>query len=207
MVAYKFLDADGLAPFTGVAWPVGEWVEAAGAEPCHDGVHACRAADVSYWISAAMWRVELDGEIVETTHKLVGRRGRLVGPVEGYDTAMHGLRALSAWRCRDRAVALLRAAGDDELADRLDTAASLADLAALGGECDDTAFAGRAGALAADCAHFAEAGAHAQAPFVAACSAGHAAAGPSGEQAAFDAGYAIERRFQSDWLTDRLSLA
>jgi hypothetical protein len=46
-----------------------------------------------------------------------------------------------------------------------------------------------------------------EAPFVACCSAGHAAAGPDGDQSAFDAGYAAERDFQSGWLTTRLGLS
>lgn len=207
--AYKFLDAEHRAPFTGVEWRPGDWVEAASTIPCHDGVHACRAADVAYWLAASMWHVELDGHTVDTTHKVVGARGRLIGPVDGYDEAMHELRAESAWRSRDRAVAVLGVGANDErdLAVSLAAVSSLADLQRFGDRCDESTFAGRAAALAVDAAHFAVHGTHAQAPFVAACSAGHVAAGPSRDQAGFDAGYAAERRFQSDWLARRLRLA
>jgi hypothetical protein len=203
--AYKFLDEDGRAPFTGVAWPVGEWLDAGAAVPCHDGLHACRADDVSRWIAAAMWHVELDGDVADTAHKVVATRGRLIGPVEGYDDAMRELRELSAWRCRDRAVSALGEAGARDR-DALAAVGTLDELAtwAVG---DDSTFAGRAAALAADCAHFALHGTHAQAPFVAACSAGHVAAGAPGDQDAFDAGYEQERAFQSEWLTRRLWLA
>lgn len=126
---------------------------------------AATAADVSHWFAAAMWRIELDGEVVETIHKLVGRRGRLLAPVTGYDEAMHELRELTTWRARDRAVTALTDEARAELADRFASARILTDLMTLGEECDD-GFAGRAGALAADCAYFAIEGVHAQAPFV-----------------------------------------
>ena len=36
MIAYKFLRPGGVAPYTGFRWPVGEWVDAAGVDPCRD---------------------------------------------------------------------------------------------------------------------------------------------------------------------------
>jgi hypothetical protein len=193
--AYKFLDASGLAPFTGFEWTVGEWVDAGTADPCHSGCTPCRAADVSHWIAVSMWHVELDGEVVDTRRKVVGARGRIVAPVDGYDPAMHELRATCSWQLRDRAVGALRTAGDVALAERFAAVGTLDDLAALGGPCDESTFAGRAAALAADCAYFAIGGVHAQAPFVAASSAGHAAA------------YALEPVAQSVFLAGRLRLA
>jgi hypothetical protein len=206
-VAYKFLDAQGRAPFTGFEWPVGEWVEAAAVSACSTGVHGCRVGDLSHWIAASLWYLELDGDVIDTAHKVVGRRGRLLGPVDGYDEAMSELRATCAWSSLDRAVEALRRADDRELSDRFATASTLAALAALGAAADETTFAGRAAALAADCAHFAIHGVHAQAPFVAACSAGHAAAGTADDQLAFDVGYADERSAQSSNLAERLSLS
>jgi hypothetical protein len=206
MRAYKFLDADGLAPFTAFPWTPGEWVEASGAEPCRAGVHACAPADLSHWLAASLWEVELDGEIVETRHKVVGSRGRLVREVDRYGAAVRELAEGGAWRCRDRSVAALRTEGNAELADRFAAASTLDDLATLGADVDESTFAGGAAALAADAGHFALHGLPAQAPFVAACSAGHVAAGPDGDQAAYDEGYAAERAFQSAWLTERLEL-
>ncbi len=204
--AYKFLDAGQCSPFTATPWRAGEWVDAGSAQPCHVGVHGCLAADVSWWLAATMWEIELDGEVVATRHKVVGPRGRLVRPVAGYDTAVRELGELGAWRSRDRAVAALRASGGDGLADRFAEAATLEVLAALG-EADESSWAGTAAALAADGAHFALHGDNAQSPFVAACSAGHDRAGAAGDRDAYDAGYAAERVFQSGWLTERLSLA
>ena len=78
MIAFKFLDADGRAPFTGFQWPVGQWVEAERVEPCRIGIHALRARDLPYWLGAQLWEIELDGDIVEQERKLVAGRGRLV---------------------------------------------------------------------------------------------------------------------------------
>ena len=206
MRGYKFLNAEGRAPFTATPWTPGRWVESTNAQPCREGVHACRAADLAHWLADSLWEVELDGEIVESRHKVVGSRGRLVRAVDEYPTAVRELAAIGAWRSRDRAVEALRHSGDDALAERYATAHTLAELAALGGDADETTFAGRAAALASDAAYFAEHGLPAQSPFVTVCSAGHAAAGPDGDQAAYDDGYGAERHFQSAWLVDRLGL-
>ena len=206
MRGYKFLDAEGRAPFTATPWTPGEWVETTGAHPCREGVHACRAEDLAHWFDAALWEVELDGEIVDSRHKVVGSRGRLVRAIDAYPAAVRELAEIGTWRSRDRAVEALRRAGYDALAERYESAAALGDLAALGSDADETTFAGRAAALASDAAYFAEHGLPAQSPFVTVCAAGHAAAGPDGDQAAYDAGYAAERNFQSAWMADRLGL-
>lgn len=206
MRAYKFLDEDGLGPFTAFPWPSGEWVESAGPEPCRAGVHGCTPADLSHWLAASLWEVELDGDIVPTRHKVVGTRGRLVREVEGYGPAVRELAEVGAWRCRDRAVGALRSQGSADVAGRFGAASTLDELAALGAAADESTFAGAAAALAADAAHFALHGLPAQAPFVAACSAGHVAGGRDGDQATYDEGYAAERAFQSAWLSERLAL-
>jgi hypothetical protein len=210
MRAYKFLDAAGRAPFTATPWTTGEWVESASARPCREGVHACRPADVAHWLAATMWEVELDGEIVESRHKVVASRGRIIAAVDGYEAAARELSAVGAWRARDRAVNALSAAGARTVAERFADAASLDELTACGEVVgigvDESTFAGVAAGLAADAAHFALHGDRAQSPFVAACSAGHEAAGPNGDQAVYDTGYSAERTYQSAWLTERLGL-
>jgi hypothetical protein len=77
MIAFKFLDEDGTAPFTGFRWPVGEWVDAGRVEPCRAGIHALRAHDLPYWLGAQLWEIELDGELSEQERKVVAERGRL----------------------------------------------------------------------------------------------------------------------------------
>lgn len=204
MQAYKFLDADGHAPYTGAAWERGVWVETTEAEPCRIGVHGCRSIHLARWLDAELWEIELADPVVESHHKVVATRGRLVARVEGYPAAVRALAIAGAWRARDRAVDALRSA--DLPTAPLAAASSMGELASIGGAADDGTFAGRAVALAADAAQFAEHGLPAQAPFAAACSAGHAAAGPAGGQSAFDAGYGAERAYQSGWLAERLGL-
>jgi hypothetical protein len=83
--AYKFLDAGAVGPFTGYRWPVGEWVEAAGVDPCLQGVHACRVRDLPVWLGRELWQIELGGTVVEQDRKLVGERGRLIRRVGAWD--------------------------------------------------------------------------------------------------------------------------
>ena len=78
MIAFKFLDEQGKAPFTGFAWPVAEWVEAERVDPCRTGIHALRLRDLPYWLGPQLWEIELEGEIVEQERKLVAQRGRLI---------------------------------------------------------------------------------------------------------------------------------
>jgi hypothetical protein len=77
VIALKFLDEHGAAPFTGFRWPVGEWVDASDVEPCRSGIHALRPRDLPYWLGPQLWEIELDGDVVEQERKLVARRGRL----------------------------------------------------------------------------------------------------------------------------------
>jgi hypothetical protein len=204
--AFKFLDGQGRSPFTRTPWRPGEWVEAAATIPCREGVHGCRAEDLSCWLAPELWEVELEDPVVETRHKLTARRGRLVEAVAGYLEAAVELGAVCAWRARDRAVRALRAAGQGDLAGQFAAAATLDQLAALGAQVDDSTFARAAAALAADTARFAITGPITEAPFIGACSAGHTAAGMDGEQIVFDTAYADERVFESLWLVERLGL-
>jgi hypothetical protein len=65
---------------------------------------------------------------------------------------------------------------------------------------DQQTRAAKAAMLAVDTATFALSGPPPEPPFIAACAAGYAADD-------FDAAYAGERRFQSEWLARRLGLA
>jgi hypothetical protein len=87
VTAYKFLLPGAVAPFSRFAWPVGEWVESAEQRPCRAGVHACRAADLPYWLHEELWELELGGEPLRLRHKLVAPRGRLIRRVEAWNDA------------------------------------------------------------------------------------------------------------------------
>ena len=99
MIAFKVLAPGRVAPFTGFAWPEGEWVEAETVEQCRSGIHACRVRDLPYWLGPELWEIELEGEVVEQTHKLAARRGRLLNRVPDWNDGL--LRAFTA-SCRDQ---------------------------------------------------------------------------------------------------------
>jgi hypothetical protein len=91
MRAYKFLLAESTGQFSGFRWPLpnggpGAWVDAA-VDPCRSGIHACRPADLPYWVGQTLYEVELAGEITEFDHKIVAPRGRLVRRVEAWTDA------------------------------------------------------------------------------------------------------------------------
>jgi len=107
VIAYKFLRRDGTSVFTGFRWPLpeggpGAWVDAR-VEPCRSGIHACRPADLPFWVSRVLYEIELDSEIVEQPTKVVASRGRLLRLVEAWDDE---LRDAYTRMCADRAHAL-----------------------------------------------------------------------------------------------------
>ena len=115
MIALKCLHDGGIAPFSRLVWPLpmdepGAWIEA---EPhaCASGIHACRAADLPYWLTNHLWTIELD-DVEPTEHKLVARRGRLLERVRAWD--VQAMRDFAA-DCAARADAIL--ARDESLAD------------------------------------------------------------------------------------------
>lgn len=190
MIAYKFLRAGGLGPFSDHSWPLpnggpGEWVDSAG-EPhvCERGVHACAIGDLALWVDAELWRVELDDVLGADHGKLTARRGRLLERIDGWtsDVALE-FGAACAQRAAERAKAAAQEGPGSARAERLDAMAG-----------DAAAYAAwRAGdpqrpvALAATAA------------YVAAESAAHF----EGRADAAEA----ERAWQGAWLADRLGLA
>ena len=103
MIAYKFLDDGAVGPFTGFRWPVGEWVDAGGVEPCLEGIHACRLRDLPVWLGHELWEIELDGGSVEQERKVVAPRGRLTRRIEVWNTrAAREFGRFCARRTRER---------------------------------------------------------------------------------------------------------
>jgi hypothetical protein len=89
VLAYKFLRAGALGPFSGFRWPEpdpggpGPWVEARpfrGA--CGGGIHGCDADHLVYWLNDTLWIIELGGEVVAADRKLIAPRGHLVRRVD-----------------------------------------------------------------------------------------------------------------------------
>jgi hypothetical protein len=122
MLAWKFLCAGRVAPFSGVRWP----------EPGHGfvegAVHACAAEDLPYWMDDELWLVELEGEVARARHQWVGQRGRLVARIEGWPSQADDFTLGCTSRARRRIVDALLGAGRDADADRL---AGIADLESL----------------------------------------------------------------------------
>lgn len=111
-VAYKFLSASGEGVFSGFAWPLpddrpGAWVESEVAG-CRSGIHACRHADLPYWLAAALFEIELDGEIDTLATKIVAPRGRLIRRIDAWET----VRDAYSRMCIARAQELVAAAPD-----------------------------------------------------------------------------------------------
>lgn len=103
MIAYKFLDEGGVAPFSGFRWSLGDWVEARGVDPCRVGVHACRVRDLPIWLGRRLWEIELDGELVEREWQVVAQRGRLIRRLEEWnDDLLDGFGRLCVQRTRER---------------------------------------------------------------------------------------------------------
>ncbi len=114
--AYKFLSASGHGRFSGFAWPLpddrpGAWVEAE-VDGCRSGIHACRHADLPYWLAHALFEIELDGEIDTLATKIVAPRGRLIRRIDAWSEPV---RAAYSRMCVARAHEL--AAGAPHLRD------------------------------------------------------------------------------------------
>ncbi len=95
MLAYKFLRAGAVGPFSGFAWPQpasadpGAWVEA---QPfrgaCGGGIHGCNGDHLVYWLNEELWMIELGGEIAASQTKLIAPRGRLIRRVEAWNRGL-----------------------------------------------------------------------------------------------------------------------
>jgi hypothetical protein len=88
VIAYKFLRAGAVGPFSGFRWEPGTWVEAEGLEECRTGVHACRTHDLPVWLDVELWEIELAGRIVEAERKVVAERAQLMRRVESWTSAL-----------------------------------------------------------------------------------------------------------------------
>ena len=167
MEALKFLRPGRVGPFSGVTWPEpGVWLESSGApELCRTGVHGLLPAVLATWIAEELWRVELDGAETPARGVVVGRRGRLLGCVEGWnDESARDFARGCATHVRDRAAA------------------------------------NRAPKYAADATAAAETAVAGDSAAAVAYMAAHAA------EAITPGGFAAERRWQSQWLAERLRL-
>ena len=89
MTYYKVLDKNGEACHGGR----GKWRLPKGDKPgawmptirrvvaCESGYHVCRRADLVKWLGPRIWMVEIDGDVVEESDKVVVARARLLAPI------------------------------------------------------------------------------------------------------------------------------
>ncbi len=201
MIAYKFLRAARVGPFSEFRWPdPGVWVRAAGnIAPCRTGIHACRTQDLPWWLADELWEIELEDEVQLEEHKILAPAGRLRTRIEGWTAAcatQYG--EACAWRARDRAMQALRIANHAEAADQLTACTTLDEVRRtarqLAEHLPDTRISLT---IARDGAVRALSGAAPTSAYIAA----HAARRLDGP-----AGYTTERNWQSRWLVERLGL-
>jgi len=206
VIAYKFLSAGAVAPFTGCRWPVpgptggGEWVEAPDERPEH-GVHACRVRDLAFWLERELWRAELEDPVFEGQRQIIGSRGRLLERISRWnEEAARGFAEACAWRARERSVAALREAAFAEEADLLAGCSGLSELRSI-----SKGLSARSGLPAALAGYLAEtidfllAGDSACSAYI---SARSAVVAEGGDEDAFGA----EREQQASLLAERLGL-
>jgi hypothetical protein len=201
VIAYKFLRAGRLGPFSEFRWPeAGVWVKSAD-EPasCRAGIHACRVDDLPWWLADELWEIELDGEVEVHEHKLVAPAGRLRSRIHAWtlECASEYSEAC-AWRARDRAVHALRRTEQERAGSRLAGCGTLREVRLAARELAELIPDARINLLMAqDGAECALVNLAPMSAYIAA----HAARRLGGPAA-----YEAERRWQSEWLARRLSL-
>jgi hypothetical protein len=128
---YKFLRRGRIARFSGLVWPLDEWVKVeAPLVPCVNGIHVCRPADLPYWLSDELWEVEVAGEPIPAAQKLVVERARLRARVERWPTIARAFATDCARRAQELAVRELERLGQPE-ADELAACRNLPELKAV----------------------------------------------------------------------------
>jgi hypothetical protein len=201
VIAYKFLRTGAIGPFSGFRWKPGEWIHAVRAREGW-GIHACRLQDLSWWINAELWRVELDGAVHERATQIEAERGRLRDRLhEWNDKARAAFGLACVFQARDVSVSALRTLGHDAIADRLAAARTLSQLLEAASSIQGPpGFAGEMFGYAHDAAGAYTVRANAaEASFMASVATAAARGHPSG----FDE----ERRRESQWIAEHLGLS
>lgn len=211
--AWKFLDARSTAAISGFAWPTptaagepGPWVVAGDVVPCERGVHACTVDQLSWWMSAQLWEIELDGPIRVETHKIAAPRGRLVRRADGWPDVGGELATWAVWRVRDHGVAALEALGEPDSAGSLAAASTFEHLATVVATIEFAIGSPAATAVAQVRDSLDDTANPIFACWDAARAAGHAASAVDRSEASYRAAFEAERAAQSRWLAGRLGL-
>jgi len=109
VIAFKWLLKNAVSPFTGFRWAPRAWVDAPPTAGPGAGIHSCRIADLPWWVSEELWRVELEGPVVERATQIEAPRGRILERIERWDPRVY------ADACAARVAALVRGPAAEEL--------------------------------------------------------------------------------------------
>jgi hypothetical protein len=210
MAYWKFLRAGAISPFTGHVWVRDEWGTVRESRICHSGFHACRVADLPYWLNEELWQIELAPPVSQAEHKVVATRAMAVSKVESWTSEMAVELALACAR---------RTAGhaSAELADHglSDAAGHLADVASsspptawidVTKDCAQAAVGRGARQASKLCAYVLDAIEALEVYPVG--SSAYIAARAANQRSSADSEdpYAAEREWQARWLAKRLGL-
>jgi hypothetical protein len=201
VIAWKFLAAGAVGPFTRFRWPVGEWVEAVRAEDGF-GVHACRADDLAFWTAPELWQVELEGPVRVRRTQIEAPRGRLVARVAAWDAKLQAEHGLSCvFQARDVVAGALVELGCAVIAERFAGARTLEELVGATSAIEPPAgFAGEMFGYARDAAAAFSANHNAaEVSFMASVATAAARGTP--------AGFGEEKVRQSRWIAARVGIA
>jgi hypothetical protein len=201
VIAYKFLRTGAIGPFSGIQWKRGEWIEAVRSREGW-GIHACRLEDLSWWINAELWRVELEGRVYERATQIEADRGRLLNRIADWNEKARAAFGLACvFQTRDVSVSALRTLGHNQVAERLAAARTLPQLLEIASSTQaPPGFAGEMFGYAHDAAGAYTIRANpAEASFMASVATAAARGHPSG----FDE----ERRRESRWIAEHLGLS
>ncbi|HEV2371965.1 MAG TPA: hypothetical protein VGS19_07345 [Streptosporangiaceae bacterium] len=211
MTYWKFLRSGRVSPFSGFAWEPGTWYTAGAAQWCEAGFHACRAADLPYWLNDELWQVELSEPVLAAPHKVVAARARVLRQVGHWTPGTARELALEcARRSAVHAVAELAEAGLGAGAEALRAAAQGPEPQLWAQVAHENAIEARArGARQAAllCDYVGDAVLY-MADFPAATIA-YIAARAASQRSSADTGdpYTAERKWQADWLVRTLGLS
>jgi hypothetical protein len=209
--AWKFLDERSRGIFSGFSWPTppfpgdpGPWVEAVDVVACERGIHSCTIDDLSWWMSAQLWEIELDGALRVGDRKIVAERGRLVRQVSEWTTLGENLAAWAVSRVKANTIEVLGMAGETTAAAQLEATTSATGYAASlrGLVCDPASPVGIAVAQIVDAAD--DVANPILACHDAARSAGHLASAEDRSVTTFKSAFAAERSAQSQWIAARM---
>lgn len=207
---YLSLEHGGRAALTGFRWPLPEAAEPGRWVTAHEAggsVRGVPAEHLPWSLDETLWRMELAGNVRIAERAIVADRGRILSCIERWDaeTAQELVDACTRRIAAQLSAALTRACRPRD-ATRV-TDASSPELEHIGFELVGRDEVGLLAGFLSDVFVYArDAGSAAEAAGVSAYIAAHAAAGGDKMAPGYDERFEAERRWQVEWLEERLTL-